>query len=101
MLKRLAFIGFCLLISACKPEKKVSIVFGGDIMLDRGVKIQIRKHSLNYLLADIEPEFHEADFVVVNMECPVTKIESPLTKQFIFRGDPECLPEIKKSGITH
>ena len=80
------------MIGSCRPEKKISIIFGGDVMLDRGVKVQMSRHSLNYLLADVEPQFHKADFVVVNIECPVTNIESPLTKQFIFRGDPKWSP---------
>ncbi len=100
MLKWFGFLGFCLFLG-CKPEKKASILFGGDVMLDRGVKIGISKHSLSFLLDDIAPEFHEADFAVVNMECPVTEIRSPLTKKYIFRGDPALLPELKKSGITH
>ena len=70
-------------------------------MLDRGVRTGINRYGLRFFFADIEPEFHQADFVVVNIECPVTEIRSPLTKKYIFRGDPAMLPELKKSGITH
>jgi len=100
MLKWIIFLAFCLLLG-CKPEKKASILFGGDVMLDRGVRTGISKYGLSFLLDDIEPEFRKADFVVVNIECPVTDIRSPLTKKYIFRGDPAMLPELKKSGITH
>src|SRR6185295_636795 len=100
MLKWFAFLVFFLFFG-CKPERKASILFGGDVMLDRGVKTGISKYGLSFLLDDIEPEFHKADFVIVNVECPVTEIRSPLTKKYIFRGDPAFLPELKKSGITH
>ena len=39
--------------------------------------------------------------VVANLECPVTKIEEPINKRFIFRGEPEWLKSLKTAGISH
>ena len=39
--------------------------------------------------------------VVGNLECPATKIQSPVQKLYIFRGEPEWLEALKRHGITH
>jgi poly-gamma-glutamate capsule biosynthesis protein CapA/YwtB (metallophosphatase superfamily) len=79
----------------------MSIVFGGDVMLDRGIRTKINSRGVNYFLDDLKPEFRNSDFVLVNLECPATAINAPLTKKFSFRADPELLPELRKAGITH
>jgi poly-gamma-glutamate synthesis protein (capsule biosynthesis protein) len=38
---------------------------------------------------------------VGNLECPATKIQAPVFKQFIFRAEPEWLLTLKEHGITH
>jgi poly-gamma-glutamate synthesis protein (capsule biosynthesis protein) len=38
---------------------------------------------------------------VGNLECPATKIEAPVFKQFIFRAEPEWLDALKRHGVTH
>lgn len=86
---------------ACQPKDKMEIVFGGDVMLDRGIRSEIDKNGLHSLLDDISPVFKFADFGVVNLECPIGAISTPLTKEFIFLGDPETLPHLNEAGITH
>ena len=80
----------------------LSIVFTGDILLDRGVRQVINHHGVDHLFSDgIDSVFRSAQLVVGNLECPATKIEAPVFKQYIFRGEPEWLDTLKQHGITH
>lgn len=80
----------------------LSIVLTGDILLDRGVRREITRHGVGHLFSDgIDSMFHAAQVVVGNLECPATKIEAPVFKQFIFRGEPEWLETLQRHGITH
>ena len=80
----------------------LSIVFTGDILLDRGVRQVINRHGVNHLFSDgIDSVFRAAQVVVGNLECPATKIEAPVFKQYIFRGEPEWLDTLRQHGITH
>ena len=80
----------------------LNIVFTGDILLDRGVRKAINKHGVAHLFSDgVDSIFREAQVVVGNLECPATKIQSPVQKLFIFRGEPEWLQTLRHHGITH
>ncbi len=78
------------------------IAFTGDILLDRGVRKFIEKHSVDSLFRpEIDSVFAANDFVVGNLECPATSIVSPINKRFIFRGEPDWLQTLYEHGITH
>ena len=94
-------VSFLLSISACYADT-LSIVFTGDILLDRGVRRVINHHGVDHLFSDgIDSVFRTAQIVVGNLECPATKIEAPVFKQYIFRAEPEWLETLRKHGITH
>ena len=80
----------------------LSVVFTGDILLDRGVRRVIEHHGVGHLFSDgIDSVFHAAQVVVGNLECPATKIHAPVFKRFIFRAEPEWLDTLCQHGITH
>lgn len=80
----------------------LNILFTGDILLDRGVRQVIEHHGVNHLFSDgIDSVFRSAQLVVGNLECPATKIEAPVFKRFIFRGEPEWLDTLQRHGYTH
>lgn len=80
----------------------LNILFTGDILLDRGVRQVIEHHGVDHLFSDgIDSVFHSAQLVVGNLECPATKIEAPVFKRFIFRGEPEWLDTLQRHGYTH
>ena len=88
-------------ISACHADT-LTIVFTGDILLDRGVRRVINRHGVDHLFSEgIDSVFRSAQIVVGNLECPATKIEAPVFKRFIFRAEPEWLETLQKHGITH
>lgn len=80
----------------------LDILFTGDILLDRGVRQVIEHHGVDHLFSEgIDSVFRSAQLVVGNLECPATKIEAPVFKRFIFRGEPEWLDTLQRHGYTH
>lgn len=92
---------FLSIVSYSQSENKVTICITGDLLLDRGVRQRIGFKGVTALFVNVKPLFQRCDFVIANLECPVTEINAPLTKKYVFRGDPIWLPEIRKAGITH
>lgn len=89
---------------ALHASDTLTVTFTGDVLLDRGVrKVIDRNHGdANCLFsASIDSVFNASQLVVANLECPATKIVSPVFKKFIFRGEPEWLDVLKQHGITH
>jgi poly-gamma-glutamate synthesis protein (capsule biosynthesis protein) len=79
-----------------------SIIFTGDILLDRGVRQIIERKGVDILFTKaIDSIFAQADVVVGNLECPATKIKAPVQKRYIFRAEPEWLLALKRHGFTH
>ena len=80
----------------------LNVVLTGDILLDRGVRQVIEHHGVDHLFSDgIDYVFRSAQIVVGNLECPATKIQAPVFKRFIFRGEPEWLDTLRYHGYTH
>ena len=100
-------VSLLLSASACHAEildkgDTLTVVLTGDILLDRGVRRVIEHHGVDHLFSDgIDSVFQSAQVVVGNLECPATKIKSPVFKRFIFRGEPEWLDTLRQHGITH
>lgn len=86
--------------SACDTLR---ITFIGDVLLDRGVRNLIEEQGTAECLfsASVDSVFRASHLVVANLECPATKIEQPVFKRFIFRGEPEWLEVLKSHGVTH
>ena len=90
------------LVSLCSPSAPFTIILTGDIMLDRGVRRVIERYGADHLFtAGVDSIFREAQVVVGNLECPATRIQAPVFKQFIFRAEPEWLEVLRRHGITH
>lgn len=96
---RLFFIGG--ILACCSPREELLIVFGGDVMLDRNIRVEIESRGVDHFFSEIRPVLNNADFSFINLECPATEIHAPLTKKFIFRADPSWLPDLHATGITH
>ena len=87
---------------SAQAADSLDIVLTGDILLDRGVRRVIEHHGVDHLFSEgVDSVFRSAQVVVGNLECPATKIQTPVFKQFIFRAEPEWLYAIKQHGITH
>lgn len=79
----------------------ITLVFVGDIMLDRGVKrkvINTMKGDYNALFADTS-YLAQADIAFANLEGPVAYGGRNVGSKFSFRMDPVVLSAIKNAGI--
>ena len=89
--------------SSCKnQQKKVKLVFAGDLMLDRGVRKEIASKGIHDLFSDVKLLFQNHDFCIANFECVAcneTLLKSD--KKFTFRANPEWLSAIKSNGISY
>ena len=80
----------------------LTVVLTGDILLDRGVRQVIERRGADCLFSPgVDSVLCSAQVVVGNLECPATKIEAPVFKRFIFRGEPEWLQTLHRHGFTH
>ena len=80
----------------------LTVVLTGDILLDRGVRQVIERRGADHLFSPgVDSVLCSAQVVVGNLECPATKIEAPVFKRFIFRGEPEWLQTLYRHGFTH
>ena len=80
----------------------LTILFTGDILLDRGVRHYLEHGGMHRVIPDETADFlRSADFVVGNLECPATTIHAPAFKRFVFRGEPQWLDSLRAYGFTH
>lgn len=90
--------------------QKKTIIFFGDMMLDRRVRIEIEKQGYDYPFRELEKIMRTVapqgwDEVIVNAEGVFTDYESvtrDLSGKYLrFTFDPSWLEGIKNAGITH
>ena len=105
MLKTLLWIYPLLcLFSSCRQQTKedtLSILFPGDVLLDRGSRPWIEREGVKGLFQGVSEAFQKADAVVINLECPLTERHTPVGKKFVFRGKPTWAKALRQAGITH
>lgn len=81
--------------------KTTTLVFGGDIMLDRGVKSSVLKNfsgDYSALFKNLTI-FKDADIAFANLEGPVSTLGHNVGSKYSFRMDPKVLPVIKDAGF--
>jgi len=89
------------LLWSCDRDREVTISFTGDVLLDRGVREQMDREGKEAFYDAIKSQLPPSDFLVGNLECPITETGSPVFKRFVFRGDTANLPFLKSLGFTH
>jgi poly-gamma-glutamate synthesis protein (capsule biosynthesis protein) len=87
------------------PEEEqnfIDMIFGGDLMLDRGVKSSVNKNfSGNYSTLFTKMNIlKEADIVFANLEGTISDKGSDLGNLYSFRMDPSIAPTLKSAGFT-
>ena len=83
------------------PRPKGSLVIHGvgDVALDPNYVVTFRTEGYGYAWSGLEGLFQQDDLTVINMECAVSELGSPVPKAFNFRCDPESLGPAKEAGI--
>ncbi len=84
-----------------EPEKTVSLLFVGDIIMDRGVKTSVTNNfSGDYgRLFENIPEIQKADIAFANFEGPVATNGKNVGSKWSFRMDPKTLVPFRDAGF--
>ena len=82
-------------------EEQLSILFTGDVLLDRGVRPVAEHKGIAWLFDSVQAAFRQSDAVIINLECPLTDTVSPVNKRYIFRADAAWAEDLHQAGITH
>lgn len=93
--------GYGLMICALLLIQTISLLFTGDVLLDRGVRPVAESKGMEWLFAGVSEQFKSADAVIINLECPLTDVSTPLNKRYIFRADTRWAKDLRKVGVTH
>lgn len=77
------------------------LVAGGDVLLDRGVRQALAAAGdPARVFAGLTPLWSDADLVLANLECPLATTGPTVFKPFMFCGDPELAPVLRRAGFT-
>ena len=71
----------------------------GDIMLARRLGATISNGKPEWPFANVSSYFHEADFVVGNMESALGTLGEPVEKSYPFQAPPEATNALALAGI--
>jgi poly-gamma-glutamate synthesis protein (capsule biosynthesis protein) len=82
------------------PEHRGTLVIhgAGDTNVEPGY-IGVSPSNYDFMLSGMKGLFVKDDLTVVNLECSVTRIGTPVPKEFNFQGDPDALPYLKRGGV--
>ncbi|MCX6731600.1 MAG: CapA family protein [Candidatus Parcubacteria bacterium] len=84
-----------------KETKEISLVFTGDIMLDRGVEKSVIKNFNNdfsFLFQGVD-FLKNADISFGNLEGPISDTGKNLGNLYSFRMDPAAIGALKEAGF--
>lgn len=89
------------------PPSKVTLLFGGDLMFDRHIRLALQKNGVDFALKELQPLFLQHDYVIANLEGPVTNFPSKSvgsavgsTNNYLFTFDPSIALMLHEMNIT-
>lgn len=83
-------------------NKKIVLAFVGDIMLDRSVYNKIKNYGggdFNYIFKNIKDDLLKYDFLVGNLEGPISDKGVDRYDLYSFRMNPEVISAFKNVGF--
>lgn len=89
-------------LSPVYDQDFVSLIFGGDMMLDRGVKNSVNKN----FKGDYSALFNKlgilkkSDIAFANLEGPVSDVGKDMHNLYSFRMDPSVIPALAGAGFS-
>jgi poly-gamma-glutamate capsule biosynthesis protein CapA/YwtB (metallophosphatase superfamily) len=82
-----------------EPRGHLLIHGTGDVNLDPVYIPSLAANGYGYAWSGLGDLFRRDDLTVVNLECPVSDLQAPLNKKFVFRCDPQALPAAARAGV--
>lgn len=80
-------------------DTTITIAVVGDMMFARGVQRHIDTTGYDRPLRAVASYLNSFDITTGNLECPVSDLGQPMEKKYVFRADPEILPELVGAGF--
>ena len=87
---------------APEPEKPITLLFAGDIMLDRGVKYMVDKYGqgdYGFPFLKISEEIKEADLAIANLESQISDKGEKQGSIYSFRAEPGAIEGLISAGF--
>ncbi len=88
------------------PEKHITVLFIGDMMFDRSVRVLANRTGYDYILGPASTTISQHDLAIANLEGPITSYASKLvlpsgkaTSGFQFTFDTKVADALQKAGI--
>jgi len=86
--------------STSPPSRGRLVIHGaGDVNVDPGYIPNLRTRGYAWAWTGLGGLFRRDDLTVVNLECAVSNLGSPVPKTFNFRCDPAALPSMRAAGV--
>ena len=83
-----------------EPTKRTIVIqAAGDVNLDPTYVSGLARHGYRYAWSGLDGVFRDDDLSIVNLECAVSDLGSPRPKEFVFRGDVDAIPAMRRAGI--
>lgn len=80
--------------------KETTLLFGGDVMLSRGINdVMYKRNDFFYPFRQINEVTAEADIAVVNLESPISSQGENRGSIYSFRADPRAIVGLIFAGI--
>lgn len=91
----------CLIVLSCEKQEQHFVCFTGDVLLDRGIRDLAKEKGDGYFGEPISALLSPYRYRFINLECPLTLQNNPLSKPIVFRGPPAMVSVLHASKITH
>jgi poly-gamma-glutamate capsule biosynthesis protein CapA/YwtB (metallophosphatase superfamily) len=82
-----------------RPKGRLVIHGTGDVNVDPSYIPALAANGYGYAWTGLDGLFRRDDLTVINLECAVSDLGSPVPKEFNFRGDPDALGPMREAGI--
>ena len=81
-------------------KEEITIVIGGDVYPRGKVESYFINSDASAIFNDVLPVLQDADYTVVNLECPLTDVATPILKDgAALRAATKTVNGLKESGI--
>ncbi len=84
-------------------RERITLAFGGDVMLGRMVNSAILRQGPRYVWGDVLPLMQDADLALVNLECTIAESGEPFEppRVFYFRAHPSAVEVLTLAGVDY